>query len=427
MLTINSNSNFATCDGHSRRDFIKIGSLAMGGMSLPQLLKASKTNPEASKDKAVIMVYLAGGPTHMDTFDLKDDAPLEFRGDFRSIPTSAKGVRICELLPKLASQMDQCSIIRSISDTVNAHSSFHLMTGKPGKNVQPPGGWPAIGSVFAKEFGIQEGTPAYLDLGGGIKSGGILGAAYAGFSPSGKGKQDMQLNGITTDRFTDRQKLLTCFDNLRRDVDNSGMLEGMDAFNQEAVDVITSNRLLDALQIQNEDKKTLDRYGKNGRNFLLARRLVEAGARFVTLSVGGWDTHKDNFKAMRTRLPELDNALGSLIEDLRERTMLDDVTVITWGEFGRTPRINTNAGRDHWSRVMSVHLAGGGMNNGQVIGASDRNGGEPAERPVRIGEVFSTLYKNCGIDSSNLRYLDLAGRPTALVDSSCRPIKELVG
>ena len=237
----------------------------------------------------------------------------------------------------------------------------------------------------------------------------------------------MQLNGITTDRFADRQKLLTCFDNLRRDIDSSGIVEGMDAFNQEAVDVITSNRLLDALQYQQEDKKTQDRYGKDGRNFLLARRLVEAGARFVSLSVGGWDTHKDNFKAMRTRLPALDNSLGSLIQDLKERSMLDDVTIITWGEFGRTPRINNNAGRDHWSRVMSVHLAGGGMNNGQVIGASDRNGGEPAERPVRIGEVFSTLYKNCGIDSSNLRYLDLAGRPTALVDSSCRPIKELVG
>jgi hypothetical protein len=427
MLTIQSNSNFATCDGHSRRDFIKIGSLAMGGMSLPQLLRASKANPEASKDKAIIMVYLAGGPTHMDTFDLKEDAPLEFRGDFRSIPTAAKDVRICELLPKLASQMDQCSIIRSISDTVNSHSSFHLMTGHPDKGRIPPGGWPGIGSVFAKEFGMKEGTPAYLDLGGGLKSGGILGAAYSGFSPSGKGTEDMKLTGSTTDRFSDRQKLLTCFDNLRRDVDSSGMVEGMDAFNTEAVDVITSNRLLDALQYDQEGKDTLDRYGRNGRNFLLARRLVEAGARFVSLSVGGWDTHKDNFKAMKTRLPELDSALGSLIEDLRDRSMLKDVTVITWGEFGRTPRINNTAGRDHWSRVMSVHLAGGGMNNGQVIGASDSKGGEPADRPVRLGEVFSTLYKNCGIDSSDLIYEDFAGRPTALVDSNCKPIRELVG
>jgi len=427
MLTIASSHNHSTCDGHSRREFLKIGSLAMGGMSLPQLLQASSNNPKANKDKAVIMVYLAGGPTHMDTFDLKEEAPLEFRGDLRAIPTKVPGIRICELLPKLASQMDSCSIIRSISDTVNSHSSFHLMTGQSNKNNQPPGGWPSIGSVFSKKFGIQEGTPAFMNLGSVQNSGGFLGAAYDAFSPSGKGKADMQLNGITTDRFADRQKLLTCFDNLRRDIDSSGIVEGMDAFNQEAVDVITSNRLLDALQYQQEDKKTQDRYGKDGRNFLLARRLVEAGARFVSLSVGGWDTHKDNFKAMRTRLPALDNSLGSLIQDLKERAMLDDVTIITWGEFGRTPRINNNAGRDHWSRVMSVHLAGGGMNNGQVIGASDRNGGEPAERPVRIGEVFSTLYKNCGIDSSNLRYLDLAGRPTALVDSSCRPIKELVG
>jgi hypothetical protein len=427
MLTIASSHNHQTCDGHSRRDFLKIGSLAMGGMSLPQLLQASNGNPDASKDKAVIMIYLAGGPTHMDTFDLKEDAPLEFRGELRAIPTKVPGIRICELLPKLATQMDNCSIIRSISDTVNSHSSFHLMTGQSNKNNQPPGGWPSIGSVFAKKFGIQDGTPAYLDLGGGIKSGGFLGSAYAGFTPSGKGKEDMKLNGITTDRFADRQKLLTCFDNLRRDLDSSGMVEGMDAFNQEAVDVITSNRLLDALQYGKEDAATLQRYGKDGQNFLLARRLVEAGARFVTLSVGGWDTHKDNFKAMRTRLPSLDNSLSNLIQDLKDRSMLNDVTIVTWGEFGRTPRINTSAGRDHWSRVMSVHLAGGGMNNGQVIGSTDRNGGEPAERPIRIGEVFSTIYKNCGIDSSNLRYLDLAGRPTALVDSSCRPIKELVG
>ena len=427
MLTIASSQNHNTCDGHSRREFLKIGSLAMGGMCLPQLLQASKDNPKASKDKAVIMVYLAGGPTHMDTFDMKEEAPLEFRGEFRSIPTNVSGIRICELLPKLASQMDQCSIIRSISDTVNSHSSFHVMTGQSNKNNQPPGGWPGIGSVFAKKFGIKDGTPAYLDLGGGIKSGGFLGAAYKGFTPSGKGKDDMKLNGITTDRFTDRQKLLTCFDNLRRDIDSSGMVEGMDAFNQEAVDVITSNKLLDALQYGQEDKRTIERYGKDGKNFLLARRLVEAGARFVTLSTGGWDTHDNNFVKCRSNLPKLDAGLGNLIQDLRDRSMLDDVTVITWGEFGRTPRINTKAGRDHWSRVMSVHMAGGGMNNGQVIGASDSKGGEPADRPVRLGEVFSTIYKNCGIDSSNLQYQDLAGRPTYLVDPSCRPIRELVG
>ena len=432
MLTIEANRSHSTCDGHSRRDFLKVGSLAMGGLSLPHLLQAEKGNPAASKDKAIIMVYLAGGPTHHDTFDMKEDAPLEVKGEFRSIPTKAAGVRICELLPGIAAQMDQCSIIRSISDTVNSHSSYHVMTGKSNKNQQPPGGWPGIGSIFAHQFGQSAGTPAYLDLGGGVKGGGFLGAAYSGFSPNGKGKADMQLNGITSNRFQDRQDLLKCFDNLRRDVDNSGIVEGMDAFNQEAVNVITSNKLLAALDYRKEDARTQERYDVNksgnasGRNFLLARRLVEAGARFVTLSTGGWDTHQDNFNKCRTLLPSLDRGVANLIKDLRERSMLDDVTVVVWGEFGRTPRINSKAGRDHWSRVMSVLLAGGGMNNGQVIGASDRSGGEPAERPVRLGEVFSTLYRNCGIDSSTLQFNDLAGRPQYVVDPDCKPIKELV-
>ena len=260
MLTIDSNHSHQTCDGHSRREFLKVGSLAMGGLNLPQLLQAESQSKQGSSRKAVIMVYLAGGPTHHDTFDLKDDAPLGIRGEFRSIQTAAPGVRVCELLPKIAAQMDQCSIIRSISDTVNSHSSYHVMTGKSKKVVAPPGGWPGIGSVFSRKFGISQGTPAYLDLGGGVKGGGFLGSAYAGFSPSGKGRADMKLNGVTTDRFDDRQRLLNCFDNLRRDIDSSGIVEGMDAFNKEAVNVITSNRLLTALDTRKEDPKTVERW-----------------------------------------------------------------------------------------------------------------------------------------------------------------------
>lgn len=428
MLNINSVQTHGTCDGVSRRDFLKVGSLAMGGLSLPQLLQAEKQASLGSSNKAVIMIYLAGGPTHHDTFDMKEEAPLDIRGEFRSIPTKAPGIRICELLPKIAGVMDKCSIIRSISDTVNSHSSFHVMTGKSQKGSQPAGGWPSIGSVVSKTLGRSGGTPAYLDLGGGIRGGGFLGTAYAGFKPSGQGRNDMQLNGISTDRFDDRQRLLNCFDQLRRDIDSSGTVEGMDAFNQEAFDVIASNKLLSALDYKKEDPKVIERYGSKNRNYLLARRLVEAGTRFVTLSTGGWDTHGDNFnKCRKSLLPNLDQGVGTLVEDLSERGMLDDVTVVVWGEFGRTPRINKNAGRDHWSRVMSVFMAGGGMNNGQVIGSSDRHGGEPSERPVRLGEVFSTIYRNCGIDSSTLQFDDLAGRPQYMVDPECKPIKELVG
>ncbi len=229
-------------------------------------------------------------------------------------------------------------------------------------------------------------------------------------------------------RYADRKDLLKNFDKFRRECDASGMMEGFDVFNRQAFDIITSERLAKALDLKREDPKTVARYGKDCSNFLYARRVVEAGARFVTLSTGGWDTHGKNFTTLRnTRLPILDKGVSNLIQDLRDRSMLDDVTIVVWGEFGRTPKINSNAGRDHWSRVMSVLLAGGGMNNGQVIGASDPRGGEPADRPVYLAEVFATLYHNVGIDVRKTLLQDLSGRPTALVDNGRGPIRELVG
>jgi hypothetical protein len=206
------------------------------------------------------------------------------------------------------------------------------------------------------------------------------------------------------------------------------MMKGFDAFNRQAFDIITSERLAKALDLKNEESKTVERYGNDCKNFLLARRVVEAGARFVTLTTGGWDTHNDNFSKLRDKnLPNLDKGVSNLIQDLRDRSMLDDVTVIVWGEFGRTPKINGRGGRDHWSRVMSVLLAGGGMNNGQVIGASDPKGGEPADRPVYLGEVFATLYRNVGIDVTEEQLKDLSGRPHYLVDNDMRALPELVG
>ena len=426
MITKLDKGIFGSCDGIARRNFLKIGSVA--GLSLPQLLKAEGALGTGSSDKSIIMVYLAGGPSHIDTFDPKDDAPSEIRGEFASIPTKASGIRICEHLPGIAAQMDQCSIIRSIADTMNGHTSYHCMTGRPQRGPQPVGGWPSIGSVVSKLQGSNLGTPSYVDLGGGIPGGGFLGTAHSGFKTNGKGRYDMAKQSRFDKRYASREGLLKSFDSLRRDCDQSGSMEGLDAFNRQAFDLISSERLAKALDLKNEKPEAIERYGKKGQNFLLARRIVEAGARFVTVSSGGWDTHGNNFKSLRSgRLPELDRGVSNLIQDLRDRAMLDDVTVIVWGEFGRTPKINSKAGRDHWSRVMSVLLAGGGMKNGQVIGATDPKGGEPADRPVYFGEVMATLYKNLGIDVSKQQLTDLSGRPQYLVDGNFGPISELVG
>jgi len=246
------------------------------------------------------------------------------------------------------------------------------------------------------------------------------------------------LKGVTLDRLADRKTLLAGFDNFRRDVDASGLMEGLDAFNEQAFGVLTSSKLLEALDLQNEDKRIVERYGKGDpknrddggpklmEHFLIARRLVEAGARCVTLAFSRWDHHGDNFGALRQDLPLFDQGLSALVEDLHQRGLDQDVSVVVWGEFGRTPTINKDAGRDHWPRVSCALLAGGGMRHGQVIGATDRLGGEANERPVQFGEVFATLYHNLGVDVSKVTLPDLAGRPQYLVEAGCQPMPELV-
>jgi len=268
---------------------------------------------------------------------------------------------------------------------------------------------------------------------------GFLGVAHAPFQPNkGSGKDDMTLNGITLDRLADRKALLSNFDKFRRDIDGSGMMEGLDAFNEQAFGILTSSKLLNALDLEKEDQKVRARYGKGDpknrddggpklmEHMLIARRLVEAGARCVTLAFSRWDHHGDNFGALRQDLPLLDQGVSALVEDLHQRGLDKDVSVVVWGEFGRTPTINKDAGRDHWSRVSCGLLAGGGMKTGQVIGATDRLGGEATDRPVQFGDVFATLYHNLGIDVSKVTVADLSGRPQYLVDPGCQPMKELV-
>jgi hypothetical protein len=267
---------------------------------------------------------------------------------------------------------------------------------------------------------------------------GFLGPACGPFKPEGAGKTDMVLNGVSLDRLADRKALLAGFDNFRRDVDASGMMDGLDAFNQQAFGLLTSSKLLEALDIEKEDPKVRARYGKGDpknrddggpklmEHFLTARRLVEAGARVVTLAFSRWDHHGKNFDALRQDLPLLDQGVSALVQDLHSRGLDKDVSVIVWGEFGRTPTINKDGGRDHWPRVSCAALFGGGMKVGQVIGATDRLGGEAVERPVHFGEVFATLYHNLGIDANKVTLNDLSGRPQFLVDNNYLPIRELI-
>ncbi|HZK80725.1 MAG TPA: DUF1501 domain-containing protein, partial [Humisphaera sp.] len=283
-------------------------------------------------------------------------------------------------------------------------------------------------------------VPPYISVGGNMSrfgnDAGFLGVAHAPFSPSGPGKSDMVLNGVTLDRLGDRKALLQSLDTFRRDVDNSHMIDGMDAFDRQAMDVLTSAKLVNALDLSKESQSVRDRYGigkgkqRAGRSvdsFLLARRLVGVGARCVTLAFGGWDTHGKNFTHLKEQLPQLDAGLAALIGDLHDKGMNKDVSVLVWGEFGRSPKVNMTAGRDHWPKVTQALLAGGGMKMGQVIGSTDRDAADVSTRPVQFSEVFSTLYHNLGIDTVKTTLPDLNGRPQYLVDGGAAPIAELVG
>jgi hypothetical protein len=447
MITIQGPSGKPFCDGVSRRDFLRLGGLSMGGLSLPQLLRAESLSGLGRSAKSVIMIYMAGAPPHQDLFDLKMDAPLEYRGPYKPISTNVPGIQISEHMPYAARIMDKLVPIRSMYGSVTGdHDSHICYTGRSARGVLvPPGGWPSLGAVMTRVLppsgrelppfvGLapKAGHPPYGSPG----HPGFLGPGCSAFRPSGDGMADLTLNGITSDRLHDRRALLQGLDTLRRKVDASGLMDGLDVFSQRAFDVLASSRLMEALDVSREPAKVRERYGKgdpknygdgaprNNEHFLVARRLVEAGARCVTMNFGRWDFHDRNHSELLTHLPLFDQGFTALVEDLHERGMDKDVAVVAWGEFGRTPLINATGGRDHWPRVGCAVLAGGGFKTGQVIGATDRLGGEPVERPVHFGEVFATLYDWLGLDLT-LTLPDLSGRPQYLVDGWL-PMKELI-
>ena len=444
----------------SRRAFLQAG-IGVGALSLADLLRAEAQSGIGASQKAVINIHLDGGPPHQDMIDLKPEAPVEIRGEFQPIATNVSGISISELLPRLATIADKLVFVRSLVGSAGAHDAFQCQSGFLAKDLQPMGGRPAMGCVLSKLLGsTADIAPSFVDLMQGrplVRNSarpGFLGPSYQPFRPdlsalfrrelepgmvnelARRGENhavSLALNpDLTADRLTNRTGLLGELDRYRREVDASGMMDAMDRFTQQAVGILTSGQFAEALDLSREDPAMLARYtpqvtgGDPGgtsdepiaaRKLLLARRLIEAGVRCVSVSFSDFDTHRGNFRRLRSLLPIVDHAIHALVTDLEERGRLQDVSIVAWGEFGRTPKINSSdGGRDHWPGVGMALLAGGGMRTGQVIGSTDRLAAVVRSRPVHYQDVFATLYHNLGLDLSQVRLTDLTGRPQHVLD-----------
>jgi uncharacterized protein (DUF1501 family) len=430
------------CDGIGRRDFLRVGGLGLAGLTMADLLRAKAAQGAAGDKighKSVIIIFLPGGPSHLDMYDLKPDAPKEIRGEFNPIKTNVPGIDICELMPRQAKIADKYAIVRGVQ-SVDTHSAYTMMTGYSGGMKRP-----VFGSIVSKIMGSGgNGMPPYVALGGENSSDPgtpeYLGAAHRPFNSGGQGLSNLGVQpGMTLDRLNDRKALLSGLDNLRRDMDDArGTLAGVDAFTARALDMITTNRVRDAFDVNKEPEKNRERYGRTAGRFVLARRLAEAGVSCVTLSCGGtivpgadWDTHgkndgrtETNWENLRRKLPVYDQAVAALISDIHEKGLEKQIAVAVFGEFGRTPRINKDGGRDHWAPAGFVLFSGGGLKSGLVVGDTGRTGDRSTGRIYTAQNVLSTLYHVLGIDPETT-LPDHFGRPIYLLDER-EPIAELV-
>ncbi len=458
------------CDGISRRELLTIGALSAGGLTLADLLRVEAAAGLQGSRKSIINIHLDGGPPQLETIDPKPLAPVEIRGEFGAISTALPDLQVGELMPRMAAAAAEFAFIRTLVGSEGKHHAFQCQSGYSEKDLVSLGGRPALGSVVTKLKGRPDDpAPAFVDLMQGrplVRNSarpGFLGPAFSPFRPDlsqmfprelEAGMQgelarlgnnhslSLTLNaGLSTARLQSRRDLLAGLDRIRREIDASGMMEAMDRFHEQAAGILTSGTLANALDLSQEDPRVVDRYTgpalagqlahytsegpQSTRKFLLARRLIEAGVRVVSVSISDFDTHSDNFGRMRQLLPIVDHGLCTLVSDLGERGLLDDVSIVVWGEFGRTPKINSNGGRDHWPRVGPCLLAGGGLKTGQVLGATDREAGSPVTRPVHYKDVFATLYRNLGIDARQITINDPQGRPQYILDDG-EPITELL-
>ncbi len=427
----------------TRRGFLQAGAVSFGGAALANLLRheaLAEVSPTADK-RSVILLWQPGGPSHLDMWDMKPYAPLEYRGEFTSIPTNLPGYRVCEFLPRLSQMCDKLTILRSVYHDMTEHSqaTHTSLTGYAPTQGDPAQEVPSCGSIIAKELGWRAGLPGYIAVQQAIEHGraGYLGVEYDPFetfgyptSPSFRVRNLRPAEGVGPARIETRKAMLARFDSIRRDADATGAIEAMDTFRQQAFELATSSQVQEAFDLSQEDEQTRERYDRQsgaGQGALLARRLVERGARFVTvkMSFGApWDSHEDNFTAHRKNVPGYDQTVSAVIEDLDQRGLLDQTLVIVGGEFGRTPRINDKAGRDHWPSCYTMVLAGGGVKRGMILGSSDALAELPKERPISHQDVLATMYQLLGVDFSK-SYLNEAERPVSILNVG-QPIREIL-
>jgi hypothetical protein len=447
------NADGRRCDGVTRREILRVGAVSALGLTLTDFMRLRSAAAAPQRDVSCILIWLDGGPSHLDTFDLKPDAPIEVRGEFRPIATNVPGIQICEHLPLTAQQMDRVAVLRSLTSSLGDHdtASQFMLTGTP---PSPSVEHPSYGAVVAYETlsaprsgpgaRSQEpgaALPPYVivpALRASAGSGaGFLPARCRPFAIGGDPSraefrvQDLFLpEEVTSGRLDRRRAFLKAMDAFSRAVESGPATQGRDAAFEQAYRLITSQEAKQAFDLTREPQAMRDRYGRHrlGQSCLLARRLIEAGSRFVTVTDTGWDHHQNVFRAMREgfpgKLPGLDKAYSALLEDLRQRGLLASTLVLLMGEFGRTPKVNSAGGRDHWPRASFVCLAGGGVRGGQVIGATDARGEAPDERPLTPQDLACTIYALLGIDAGK-EYLTPDGRPIRLVTGGA-PIRELV-
>lgn len=422
------------CEGTSRRDFLQVGALGLGGLTLSDLLRAKGEASEArrrTKEASVIWLWLGGGPTHVETFDPKMTAPSEYRSVTGEVDTNLPGVTLGGNFERMAAVADKLAFVRSFAHTNSGHGggTHYVMTGYDNRQADNGGipTRPGIGSILARVRGTnhpETGIPTYVRLGNIYSDGpAFLGTACGPFDPRGEARKNMTLT-VQEERLEARRSLLAGIDNLHREIDGSGLIEGLDAFDQQAFNIILS-RSQQAFDLKFEDARVVERYGSGlGQQLLLARRLCEAGCGFVTIHFGGWDMHGGIKQAMNKLGPQVDRAIATLIEDLELRGLSEQILLVISGEFGRTPKVNSGAGRDHWAPLSTLALAGGGLKMGQVVGESTAKVDRPKTTPITPQDLLATIFHVVGLDP-HLQYTNQAGRPVSMIEHG-QPIAELV-
>jgi len=434
VLNLLTRRRFQACDGSTRRDFLKIGTLGAGALGLPSLL-AARSQAAASgrsvKDTSVVWLWLGGGPTHIETFDPKLSAPSEYRSITGEVATSLPGVTFGGTFPKMARQADKLAVVRSFAHGNSGHGggTHWVMTGYDDRNADNGGvpSRPGLGAIVSRVRGAnhpQSGMPTYVRLGGIYGDGpSFLGTASAPFDPGGQAQQNMRLE-LTQSRLSNRRRLLKGLDKLKREADTNKLMEGLDEFEKQAFNLVL-NRAPEAFDLTKEDPRLVEQYGQGlGQQMLQARRLCEAGCGFVTLHYGGWDMHGNIKASLEQICPALDHSVATFVEDCHQRGLSEKILLVISGEFGRTPRINGGAGRDHWAPLSTLALAGGGLKMGQVVGESAPKLDVPQSTPITPQDLMATVFQVLGIDE-RIQFVNQAGRPVYMIENG-KPIAELV-